>query len=664
MFCRFSSLITLAGLFVVASGHGSMSQLSAQGRACPIDGRTTEVRTLTRAADDKLGRSPAAQLIAHLSSDFQGTISIPSDITVDMGSARLLSIGPCVTLSGTRGGLDPGALITTADKEADGPVFFVSGPGVRIEGLRFRGPMTTDDRSARDESIKAFAIIGAPGGSVSIDNNVFEFWSMAVVIARDLSSVSCRDMAPVVRITRNYFNRNAIEEKGYGVGVGSGCVTIEGNLFNKNRHAVAASGTPEAGPGVIGYVAKYNYVLEGGFTVCPSRLCYWNQHFDVHGSIDGYGGEAGEYFEIIWNTIRGEQGYYQTQTRPAFMLRGRPTLGAYFHNNVVVHDTADKAVRLKDPGLQCLEYGPTGTTYSWKLCNLDVASNRYNTDMINELAVGDFDADGIDDLFLANGTAWWYSSAGVTEWRFLRASTLRVQRLRFGDFTGDARTDVLYSAASDWYVSSGGTASPVRWREDGTRLTDCVFGDFNKDGVTDALRADGSTWSIATNGNGPWVFQRDYWVKGADLRAADFTNDGYDDVFWITAGTWNLWDSARNVWTRDHRKPVSEADMPLMVIADFDGDGRADLAKSDADGWIWMQTGTTFWARLRWNADQSEYKDIRAAVFGRFTVGDRSADAIRYASSRFSDSSKYGFALWSRAIDRFIPWSPDWVEMR
>ncbi len=524
--------------------------------------------------------------------------------------------------------------------------------------------MTTDDRSPQAASIKAFAIIGDPSLNVSIDNNVFEFWSMAVVVARDPSLRSCRDMAPVVRITRNYFNRNAIEEKGYGVAAGSGCVTIEGNLFNKNRHAVAASGTTDSGWGVIGYVARYNYVLEGGFTVCPGGFCYWNQHFDVHGSEDGYGGEAGEYFEIIWNTIRGEQGYYLTQTRPAFMLRGKPTIGAYFINNVVVHDNANEAVRLKDPGLQCLVYGPTGPTYSWELCNLDGDPNRYNTDLINELAVGDFDADGIDDLFLANGTAWWYSSAGVTEWRFLRASTLQVQRLRFGNFTGDARTDVLYSAGSGWYVSSGGTGASVLWRSDGTRLSDCVFGDFDKDGDTDALRANGSTWSIAANGNGAWLLQRDEWVRAADLRVADFTNDGVDDVFWIASNTWNLWNPATNVVTRDHRKPVFDSDKPLLVIADFDGDGRADLGKSDADGWIWLQTGTLTWNRLRWNGGQSEYNDIRKAVFGRFTVGDESADAIRYASSRFSDASKYGFALWSRPLDSFIPWSPDWVEMR
>jgi len=662
MFRQLLSLIACTALLVLASGHNSTSKLSAQTRGCPA-----EVTTLTRAEKDKLGRSPAEQLKALLEQGFQGTIRIPTNLTLDMEAEFGLWIGSCVTLEGTRGGLDPGALITTTNRDLDGPMFFIGGQKVRIEGLRFRGPMTTDDRNPhpRGYSIKAFAIMG--DATATIDNNVFEFWNVAVIVepvagAVQLPPGACSDATPV-RITRNYFNRNANEDAGYGVGMHAGCARIEGNLFNKNRHAVASSGPEGSGRS---YVARYNYVLEGGFTVCNDLgLCHWNQHFDVHGSGEGgYGGEAGDYFEIIWNTIRGEQGYYQTQTRPAFMLRGRPKTAAYFINNVVVHDNANEAVRLKDPGLQCFEYGPTGPTYSWELCNLHGDPNRYNTDLISELAVGDFDADGIDDLFLANGTAWWYSSAGVTEWRFLRASTLQVQRLRFGNFTGDARTDVLYSAGSGWYVSPGGTGASVLWRSDGTRLSDCVFGDFDKDGDTDALQANGSTWSIAANGNGAWLFQRVEWVRAADLRVADFTNDNYDDVFWIASNTWNLWNPATNVVTRDHRKPVFDSDKPLLVIADFDGDGRADLAKSDDDGWIWLQTGTLTWNRLRWNGGQSEYNDIRRAVFGRFTVGDESADAMRYASSRFSDASKYGFALWSRPLDSFIPWSPDWLEMR
>ena len=110
-----------------------------------------------------------------------------------------------------------------------------------------------------------------------------------------------------MRVERNYFHHNAREGGGYGVVVGGGAyVTIEGNVFDFNRHAVAASGFA-----CSGYIARFNYILQGGFM----QDSFWNQHFDVHGTndtngdgdSDGYGGAAGENFEIAFNTIRGEQ---------------------------------------------------------------------------------------------------------------------------------------------------------------------------------------------------------------------------------------------------------------------------------------------------------------------------------------------------------------------
>jgi hypothetical protein len=100
-----------------------------------------------------------------------------------------------------------------------------------------------------------------------------------------------------------------------------------------------------------------------------------------------------------------------------------------------------------------------------------------------QLAVGDFDGDGRDDVFLANGTAWWYSSAGRTEWRFLLPSTLAVRDVRFGRFNRDARTDVLFGDGVNWWVSMGGTQLPRLLRRDGRPLADCVFLHFDDDGT-------------------------------------------------------------------------------------------------------------------------------------------------------------------------------------
>ena len=108
---------------------------------------------------------------------------------------------------------------------------------------------------------------------------------------------------------------------------GGAYATIEGNVFDYNRHAVASDGSP-----YTGYMARFNYVLEQGHCQEGSHVgCFYNQHLDVHGTGEkGYGGIAGEYFDIAYTSFRGEQTYYLTKTRPAFMIRGSPTIGAFF----------------------------------------------------------------------------------------------------------------------------------------------------------------------------------------------------------------------------------------------------------------------------------------------------------------------------------------------
>src|SRR5262249_412991 len=71
----------------------------------------------------------------------------------------------------------------------------------------------------------------------------------------------------------------------------------------------------------------------------------------------------------------------------------------------------------------------------------------------------DFDGDGIDDLFLATGATWWFSSSGNFHWTFLNTSSKRLKDLKFGYFDDDDRCDIITeSAPGRWLISSGGTA--------------------------------------------------------------------------------------------------------------------------------------------------------------------------------------------------------------
>jgi hypothetical protein len=296
--------------------------------------------------------------------------------------------------------------------------------------------------------------------------------------------------AGLVRILGNYMHHNAREGAGYGVNVSSGgYATIEGNVFDFNRHAVASDGAAHTG-----YIARFNYVLQGGY----KQGGYYNQHFDVHGTgLDesgantGYGATAGEYVEIAFNTIRGDQGYYVWKTRPALMLRGKTTMGAYFNGNVAVHDDLDAAVSLK------MENGDSGFGEDHDEFNFHAAGNRFETDYSTELATGDFDGDGRTDVFVANGTAWFYSRGGIRPWEFLRASHVRIHELGFADIDNDGYTDVLYRDGSGNLGSMrSGIASLVNFTTTPVLMKDLRFGDFNGDRKTDIFYTRNGQWWI------------------------------------------------------------------------------------------------------------------------------------------------------------------------
>lgn len=629
-------------------------------------------------ANDVATATDVADLAYTIASDFTGTVFIPSNTTMDLWGLQRLPIKSCVQLRGTRQGLDEGALLFTDYKGEAYPLFVVTGHDVRIEGLRFRGP-SDGKRDGSQEAVTGIQVfvdssLGL-GGNVIIDHNEAWFWTAAAVgVAGKVPHVGTLPEVPastplmtyaqagLVRITRNFLHHNSRDGLGYGVVTSHGVyATIEGNLFDHNRHAIASAGDPHTG-----YIARYNYVLEGGYT---EQWGYWNQHFDVHGTGDGgYGELAGERFEIAFNTFRGEQDYGVwpfSYTRAAFMLRGVPTVGAFFHDNVLVHDDRGEAIRIKDVP-DCMVQGPAGPYYSDELCHLNVGPNAYDTDTTPDLGVGDFDGDGRDDVFLANGTAWWYSSAGLTEWRFLRSSNLRIASLRFGRFDGDAKTDVLFSTGSEWQFSSGGTAAPVRLRLGGTTLSQCVFGDFDGNGLTDALFATGSTWYLSEDSRTSWSTLRSSSVTAANLRVGDFDGDGLDEVFDIENGEWSWWNIG---WTNVEPLAVSlTSSASGLVVGDFDGDGRDDIAQTSGHGWRYSRSASNGWATLRGSGGQPEYKDVSAALIGRFTADERD-DAVRYKLEPYAcgfnqTCYKTGvrFVGWDGTQDAFAQWTWHYVR--
>src|SRR5207244_4558471 len=131
--------------------------------------------------------------------------------------------------------------------------------------------------------------------------------------------------------------------------------------------------------------------------------------------------------------------------------------------NVVVHNDADSAIRLVQGDVTSLDDENPGSF------NLRAQNNQYDTDHSTEIAAGDFDGDGHTDVFVATGTAWFFSRGGSQPWEFLHGSNKRTAELGFADIDNDGITDVLYRDPSGnlGYLKSGRadlvplTTSPV-----------------------------------------------------------------------------------------------------------------------------------------------------------------------------------------------------------
>jgi hypothetical protein len=191
------------------------------------------------------------------------------------------------------------------------------------------------------------------------------------------------------------------------------------------------------------YTAKFNLVLAASPDYSKKKYGGYQQDFDMHGSDYDNGhhmkGIAGNEVDIGWNTFFGAN-------RPNFELRGVPCATQYFHDNLTEHNNTGNIVNVYNDLLsyQTSTSPPDVPEPFQQIPMLSVFGNRpLAPDPAAHLRVGDFDGDGIDDLFLATGAGWYYSPGGKVEWKFLSAKTEKVDQVLLGDFDGDGRTDLV-----------------------------------------------------------------------------------------------------------------------------------------------------------------------------------------------------------------------------
>jgi hypothetical protein len=335
--------------------------------------------------------------------------------------------------------------------------------------------------------------------------------------------------------------------------------SIERNVFDFNRHAIAAGGQEG-----VGYNAFLNLVLKGGGHH-DTLLNTWTHQFDVHGDDDCYDvipwyeerwyncGNAGTTFQFVGNTI-------QFDNDRAIKIRGTPRDSAIIRNNVLAHGSLGDAIAPTDNG------------------RVSVQSNITGSDQYGNYGVCDFDGDSRDDLFMATGVSWWYASAGRREWTFLNAQPERLSSVGLGDFDGDGRCDVFAVHDHHWSLSRGGSGPFVSLGIFAVPFDQLAFGDFNGDRIQDVFRrTPDHQWLAVSPGIYPWTPLAGSGFPLSALRFGDFDGNGVTDVAAVQAGHWSVsWD-ARTAWQPLNTQMSSSLEQ--VLIGNVDGIAGDDIVR-------------------------------------------------------------------------------------
>ncbi len=287
------------------------------------------------------------QLIAAVNFAREGDIIyIDENARIDLSDAQnskldFLDIKVKITLCSNRGFVREDGSVSTGgviicSALTSSPLMKITAEGTRITGLTIAGPDPATHLSHHNHAfsmgnfppcvlrVEPFdpdhayyynlqnttgILIGV--SKVEIDNcEVSGFSDAAIKVGKDINTEVVRD----VEIHHNYIHHNQLNGLGYGVSHYDGYSTIHHNLFNYNRHSIAAAGHAESG-----YTAHNNVDMGQNLS----------DHYDMHGGYDLKNGTdiAGEYVHIYNNT-------YLDGKLP-YNLRGRQTDKRTFEYNAV-----------------------------------------------------------------------------------------------------------------------------------------------------------------------------------------------------------------------------------------------------------------------------------------------------------------------------------------
>jgi hypothetical protein len=474
-----------------------------------------------------------------------------------------------------------------------------------IRGFRIYGP-TFGDQKDMDDYV---GIRIDNCSDAEIYNMDIAGWGGAAIEVRhpllDSQPLSWPDKT-WVRIHDNYLhhnlhtaNDNDSHSAGYGVNTSKkGCSDIYHNVFDYNNHDVTADG--DAG----GYIALQNLILKGGGQHSTGHFGKYMHVFDVHGDQQscswlshpfsgGYTCGHAPGFNMVENT-------FQYKNSDDIGIRGTVRFQSFIQHNVFARSSERNAIDLFDDN------------------GIAVDHNSYDADTFGHYTTCDFDGDGVDDLFLATGVTWWYSSGGQFPWTFMQADRNRADQLAFGDFDHDNRCDVLEGSTQSgvWYISRGGVSpfEPLGKDSYGHALdflhplSEVRFGNFDPSvrdhtgkWITGAFWRDPTgQWFVTPLNKVDWQYIGGSSFPLKDLKFGDFDGDGVTDVLAVVAGRWAISSGGRGTW-KQWNQTLGDA-VQNLYVANMDANDRSDdLLKLESssvqDGQLPIVTTNIKWWR-------------------------------------------------------------------
>jgi hypothetical protein len=572
--------------------------------------------------------SNEAQLDAALALGWGTVIEFNPNQTIILNGPFDKGIHAGVTLRGYRKYTFQGPNVIACTNSVGNPnknltgLFAISEDDVRITGLRLHGPLNEPGSICKqDKTVTRDAVLihrSVPPGYVSrtlIDHLDISYFTGAAVDSfgpghaeSDYQTCPGPSVLPfprelTVRVIGNFIHHNNSSASISGWGA---FVQNQANVMYRQHDAEHLDSD---GIGSSGYNAYDNLFLSDSWKTSAVDMhgtgCPDTNAPSCHGH-DWQGGLSGDYFDVGWNT------FLQTNSINV-VQRGTPCRFTAVHDNVFLLPSQSAAIRIDSQDPKKPEI--------W--ANIYKASNP-----TNDLAVGDFDGDGVDDVFVGTGADWYFSSGGQAEWRFLNRMTEHASSLLFGDFDGDGRTDIIAIHGNKIDISWGGMSSWQTINTTNGSLADLAVGDFDGDGVADLFLSTGTQWFYAPGGKN-WKLLAISSYRRKDLRFGDFTHQGGTQALRVQNGHW-LVAGLGVSWTSIGVAP-SLSSMSGLVVGDFNGDGFADLARTNGGVWQFLTPAhSTSWSVLRVDSG-----DIATHPIGRFN-NDRTSDVLYWNELHFS----------------------------